>query len=882
MSSWHSGQVEDLLKQFESSPSGISEQQAQERLKENGFNQLAAQKKPNLLLRVLVQMKDPMILVLLAAAALSFWASGGEEWLDAAIILMIVCVNQVISISQEDKAQQALEALKNLSAPQATVVRGGTTYKIPAAELVTGDIIHLEAGDYVPADARILQCSRLQADESSMTGESVPVEKFSDAVVPPDAPLGDWVNMVLSGTLITAGHATALVCATGMDTQMGHIARLLLNDQGSETPLQKKMGEISKTLSFVCLCVCAVMFGVGLIQGKNMLDMFMTAVSLAVAAIPEGLPAIVTIVLALGVGRMAQRGAIVKRLPAVETLGCASVICSDKTGTLTQNQMAVQELWVPRGGHRREAFIAGTLCSDAQLFWRAGGPTAQGDPTETALVIAAAKEGIDRNKLGEEQVRKADIPFDSQRKLMSTIHSKPEGGYRVYVKGAPDVLLNRCKATGKGQLSGSEKEVILEANEKMAARALRVLGVAYRDLAFLPAKLDSQTIEQELTFLGLFGLMDPPRSEVKEAVLQCHRAGIRPVMITGDHRATAVAVAKELSIYQAGDLAITGADLDFMPQEVLEEDIHRFSVFARVTPEHKMRIVKAWQKKNQVVAMTGDGVNDAPALKASDIGCAMGKSGTDVAKGAADMILTDDNFSTIVKAVEEGRGIYANIKKAIHYLLSCNIGEMVTIFVATAFNFGQMPLVPVQLLWLNLVTDSLPALALGVEEVEHGVMEQPPRQTNQNLFDQAFSMRLLWQGLMVGALTLCAYFLGLVKLAEIGREGAVANTMAFATLTLCQLCHAFNVRSEEQSLFHQGVWSNASMNRAFLIGLGLQLGVLLLPPAQAIFSVVPLNGIQWTAVALLALAPIPICEIEKKWRGKKHTEQKEQRVKIGV
>lgn len=882
MSSWHSCQVENLFKELESSPNGISEQQAQERLNKNGYNQLEAHKKPNLVLRVLVQMKDPMIVVLLIAAALSFWASGGEEWLDAAIILMIVCVNQVISISQEDKAQQALEALKNMSAPQATVVRNGTVYKIPAAELVIGDVIHLEAGDYVPADARILQCSRLQADESSMTGESVPVEKFSDIMVALDAPLGDWVNMVLAGTLITAGHGTALVCATGMNTQMGRIAQLLLDDEGGETPLQQKMGEISKTLSFVCLCVCAVMFGVGLIQGKDMLDMFMTAVSLAVAAIPEGLPAIVTIVLALGVGRMAQRGAIVKRLPAVETLGCASVICSDKTGTLTQNQMAVQELWIPSGGHRREALIAGALCSDAQLVWKAGAPTAQGDPTEAALVVAAAKEGIDRNKLGEEQVRRGDIPFDSQRKLMSTIHTRPEGGYRVYVKGAPDVLLERCKMSWGERLTVQGKERILAANERMADKALRVLAVAYRDLAFLPAKLDSQTIEQELTFLGLFGLMDPPRSEVKEAVLQCHRAGIRPVMITGDHRATAVAVAKELSIYQAGDLAITGADLDFMPQEVLEEDIHRFSVFARVTPEHKMRIVKAWQKKKQIVAMTGDGVNDAPALKASDIGCAMGKSGTDVAKGAADMILTDDNFSTIVKAVEEGRGIYANIKKAIHYLLSCNIGEMVTIFVATVFNFGQMPLVPVQLLWLNLVTDSLPALALGVENVEQGAMEQPPRQANQTLFDRAFSFRLLWQGIMVGALTLCAYFLGLVRLAEVGQEGAVANTMAFATLTLCQLCHAFNVRSEEQSLFRQGIWSNPTMNRAFLVGLGLQLGVLVLPPVQTVFSVVPLNAVQWATVALLALTPIPVCEIEKKIRGKKKIQEKNERVKLGV
>ena len=611
--------------------------------------------------------------------------------------------------------------------------------------------------------------------------------------------------------------------------------------------------------------------------------MFLTAVSLAVAAIPEGLPAIVTIVLALGVGRMADRGAIVKKLPAVETLGCASVICSDKTGTLTQNRMTVRELWVPAGGHRRDALLAGALCGDARLEWKAGAPVSAGDPTEGALVVAAAREGLDRNQLSESLPRTGEIPFDSGRKLMTTVHEKEGGGRLVLVKGAPDVLLERCVSGPRGPLSPADRRQILAANEDMARRALRVIGVARRELSLQPRKLESGTVERDLTFLGLFGMADPPRREVKGAVERCHQAGIRPVMITGDHRATAMAVARELDICRPGDLALTGPELDFMPQEMLEEDIEKFAVFARVSPEHKMRIVRAWQKKGRVVAMTGDGVNDPPALKAADIGCAMGLSGTDVAKGAAEMILTDDNFSTIVQAVEEGRGIYSNIRKAIHYLLSCNIGEIFTIFVATLLNFGQMPLVPVQLLWLNLVTDSLPALALGVEPVEEGVMDQPPRDPSAGLFSRGFSLRLAWQGLMVGGLTLGAYLLGLFHLGAPGMEGAAANTMAFATLTLSQLFHAFNVRSEDQSLLAQGALSNPAMNKAFLAGMVMQLSVLLLPPLQGVFSVCPMDLTQWVTVLALAMAPIPICEAEKALRRRRpETEEPRQEKELSA
>ncbi len=873
MGDWHSRSVSQVMEEVGGRPGGLTGREAAQRLEKYGPNQLAQPQPPGLLLRILGQLKDPMILVLLAAAALSLAASGGEDWLDGVIILVIVVVNGVISITQEDHAQQALEELRRMSSPQATALREGAPRKISATALVPGDVILLEAGDQVPADARILECSRLQADESAMTGESLPVEKEARGALPENTPLGDQVNMLIAGTLITAGRGTALVVATGMDTQMGRIAGLLLDSGEGDTPLQRRMGEISRSLSFLCLAVCAVMFGVGLFQGKGLLDMFLTAVSLAVAAIPEGLPAIVTIVLALGVQRLAARNAIVKKLPAVETLGCAGVICSDKTGTLTQNKMTVQQVWLPPGTRRRDAMLAGTLCSDARLEWKAGAPTASGDPTEGALVVAAARDGVDQNRELEHLSRVADIPFDSTRKLMTTIHTDRSGGWTAFVKGAPDVLLGRCVRTAKGPMAQSDRARILAANEEMAGKALRVIAVARRELSALPQNPQPSEVERELTFLGLFGLMDPPRPEVRAAVARCHLAGVRPVMITGDHRATAVAVAKELDIARPGDWSVTGAELDFMPQELLESDIEKFAVFARVSPEHKMRIVQAWQKRGRVVAMTGDGVNDAPALKAADIGCAMGKTGTDVAKGAADMILTDDNFSTIVAAIEEGRGIYSNIRKAIHYLLSCNIGEIFTIFAATLLGFGQMPLVPVQLLWLNLVTDSLPALALGVEPVEEGVMEEDPRDASAGLFDGRFSLRLAWQGLMVGGLTLAAYFLGFTRLAAPGLEGAAANTMAFATLTLCQLFHAFNVRSEDRSLFAQGVLSNPAMNRAFLAGLAMQLSVLLVPPLQGVFSVTPMNAPQWFTVLALAMAPIPICEWAKAAGRKEDTEK---------
>ncbi len=873
MSAWHSKSLGEILRELGSDRiRGLTEEEAEGRLKKYGPNRLEGKKPRSMLLRLMDQLRDPMILVLLAAAGLSFWSSGGEEWLDGIIILLIVVVNAVISISQENNAQKALEALRRMSAPQARVIRAGRERRLDAGLLVPGDLVRLEAGDLVPADARLMESAGLKADESAMTGESVPVEKRAGEGLPETAALGDRSNMVIGSTVITAGRGTALITATGMDSEVGRVAGLLQEQEEGATPLQRRMGEISKTLSFVCLCVCAVMFGVGLLQGRGMVEMFMTAVSLAVAAIPEGLPAIVTIVLALGVQRMAKRGAIVKKLPAVETLGCAGVICSDKTGTLTQNRMTVRQVWTAVGKSREELLRAAALCNDAAL---AGGKTA-GDPTETALVDAALMEGLDKNTLERELPRRGEVPFDSERKLMSTIHAMPDGRFLVCVKGAPDVLLARCR------IGEEERRRILAVNDSMAGSALRVLGVAQRSLDRMPTALDSGTVERELTFLGLLGMMDPPRREVKEAVDQCRRAGIKPVMITGDHRLTAVAVARELGIYGPGDLAITGADLDFMSQDMLEQEVEKFSVYARVSPEHKTRIVNAWRKRGQVVAMTGDGVNDAPALKAAHIGCAMGITGTDVAKEAADMILTDDNFATIVSAVGEGRGIYSNIRKAIHYLLSCNIGEILTIFLATVLGFHQMPLAPVQLLWLNLVTDSLPALALGVEPVEEGAMEERPRDSRESLFTREFSLRLFWQGAMVGLLTLGAYFLGEYVLSDPGEAYQAANTMAFATLTLCQLFHAFDVRSEERSLFRIGIFSNPAMNKAFLAGLGMQLAVLCLPPLQQIFQTVPLNPLEWGVVLLLAVTPVGVCEMEKFLRkGKKGKREKAEKDRRG-
>ena len=858
MKLWHQLTEEEVLSDLSTNAeTGLTEAEAQRRLEQYGPNHLQGAEKESLIKRFFNQLRDPMIIVLLVAAALSLISSGLKDWADSIIILLIVVVNAVISISQEDNANKALEALRNMSAPLAKVLRDGAVTRIGTDRLVPGDLILLDAGDLVPADGRVLTAANLKADESAMTGESVPVSKAAIGSLPGETALGDRKNMVISSTVITNGRATCVVTATGMDTEVGRIANMLMGEKEGQTPLQKKMAEISKTLSIICLAVCVVMFGVGLLYSRPILEIFMTAVSLAVAAIPEGLAAVVTIVLALGVQRMVKRNAIIKKLPAVETLGCASVICSDKTGTLTQNRMTVVDVWTAEGGERSLALTIGCLCNDTVLSYESTGEfKTAGDPTETAFVDIAMREGLDKNKLEQTMPRVAELPFDSERKLMSTVHTCG-GGYRVMVKGAPDVLLRRCT------MDEVQINTALHRNEEMAERALRVLGVAYKDINAIPEELNSETLETGLTFVGLVGMIDPPRMEVKQAVAECYAAGIRPIMITGDHKLTAVAIARELDIFREGDRAITGADLDAMSQTVLEHNIGQYAVYARVSPEHKMRIVQAWQARGKVVAMTGDGVNDAPALKTADIGCAMGITGTDVAKGAADMILTDDNFATIVHAVEQGRGIYANIKKSIQYLLSCNIGEVIIIFIATVFNFRQMPLVPIQLLWLNLVTDSLPALALGMEPVEAGIMKQKPRDPKDSVFAHGFALSMIFYGVLVGLITLAAYLLGEYVLSDPSVADATANTMAFATLVFCELTRAFAVRSEKMSVFQIGLLSNKTMNKAFVVGLVLQLAVLLVPFLQPVFHITALTGVEWAVVVGLSLVPFIVSEIAK-------------------
>ncbi|WP_437177973.1 calcium-translocating P-type ATPase, PMCA-type [Enterococcus asini] len=863
---WFAKSQEEVLSSLDTNvEEGLSSQEVEKRLQSFGRNELEVKKQESLLKKVLGQLEDPMIIVLLIAAFLSYVSSGFEDWIDSVIILLIVVINAIISISQENNASKSLEALQKMSAPLAKVIRNGKLEHVETATLVPGDIIELEAGDLVPADARVLTAANLKADESAMTGESVPVNKKALDSLPEDTVLAERKNMLISSTVITNGRATCVVTDTGMKTEVGRIANLLITEDDNTTPLQQKMAEISKMLSIICLGICVLMFIVGLLYHRPILEIFMMAVSLGVAAIPEGLAAIVTIVLALGVQRLVKRHAIVKKLPAVETLGAASVICSDKTGTLTQNKMTIVETFVDNGQSETDLLTIGALCNDSKLtVTSASDFNVTGDPTETAFVSKAFEEKLDKNQLEQDMPRVAEIPFDSERKLMSTVH-KMEQGYRVMVKGAPDVLLNRCT------LPAAQAQVVAEKNAEMASNALRVLGVAYKDIAEVPAELTSEDLENNLTFVGLVGMIDPPRQEVKAAVEQCYEAGIRPVMITGDHKLTAVAIAKELDIFRDGDLALTGAELDLMPQEILEEEVTKYSVYARVSPEHKMRIVKAWQAKGMVVAMTGDGVNDAPALKVADIGCAMGITGTDVAKGAADMILTDDNFATIVHAVEQGRGIFSNIKKSIQYLLSCNIGEIITIFVATALNFHQMPLVAIQLLWLNLVTDSLPALALGMEPVEPGVMKQKPRDSRKSIFADGFAASMIFYGVLVGAITLAAYWLGEYVLSDPNIADGTANTMAFATLVFGELTRAFAVRSETRSIFSIGVFSNSAMNKAFVVSLAMQLAVLFIPFLQEIFKVQSLTGTEWIIVIALSLVPLIVSEITKAFRRQGNT-----------
>ncbi len=860
----HNTPREDLLKELRTSlEAGLSSQEAQQRLGQYGENKLAEKKKKTNLQRFLEQFKDAMIIILLLAAAVSFvvacFGHDPMEFFEPLLILLIVVLNAVLGMVQEAKAEKALDALKSMSAPHARVLRDGKEQVIDAAQLVPGDVIRLEAGDFIPADARLLKSVSLKSEESALTGESVPSEKDAAALVEEKAPLGDRSNMVFSGCSVTYGTATAVVTGTGMNTEMGKIAGLLEGEEEGQTPLQQKLAQLGKYLGFVALAACAVIFVVGLVNGINVLEIFMTAVSLAVSAIPEGLPAIVTIVLAIGVQRMVKKNALIRRLPAVETLGSASVICSDKTGTLTQNRMTLVKLWVngepeletvsaSNTPAARELLRYGALCCDGSVVYKEDGTEQHiGDPTETSILVAAHKNGMEQDELNRQYPRLAELPFDSDRKLMTSVN-QIDGKIVAIVKGAFDMMAARC-------VSG-DLEAAKEKNDEMSRGALRVLAVGYKILEEAPEDPTSEELENGLTLLGLVGMIDPPRPEAKAAVATCRQAGIKPVMITGDHVVTASAIAKELGILGDGDKAITGAQLDAMTEEQLDQEVEHISVYARVSPENKIRIVKAWQRKGQVVSMTGDGVNDAPALKAADIGCAMGITGTDVAKGAADMTLTDDNFATIVDAVREGRGIYANIKKVVGFLLGTNIGEVLTVFFAMIL-WHKTPLLSMQLLWINLVTDSLPAISLGMEAVETDVMDHKPKPKSEGIFAHGLGIQVVLQGCMFALLTLAAFVLG----QRYGGSLEAGQTMAFMVLALTQIVQSFNMRSQ-RSLFAIGPFSNKKLNGAALLSLAL-VCLVLFTPVRIAFGLVLLPAWLYLVGLGLILVPLPVMELAK-------------------
>ena len=841
---------------------GLASDDVSRRLEKYGKNKLKEKKKKTNIQRFADQFKDAMILILIAAAVISFVVACVEgdpmEFFEPALILLIVILNAIMGVLQESKAEKALDALKNLSAPHARVVRDGKEQVIDASELVPGDIIKLEAGDFVPADARLLHSVSLKSEESALTGESVPSEKDAEVIADEKAPLGDRTNMVFSGCSITYGTATAMVTATGMNTEMGKIANLLDDESDTQTPLQKKLAQLGKYLGMLAIGACAVIFVVGLVSGMEVLEIFMNSVSLAVSAIPEGLPAIVTIVLSIGVQRMVKKNALIRRLPAVETLGSASVICSDKTGTLTQNRMTLVKAYTDSADDTetistentdsvKRLLMYATLCCDGSVSFVDGKEQHIGDPTETAIVLAAHKNGMPKDELNQKYPRLFELPFDSDRKLMSTVN-KIDGKNIVIVKGAFDVMAERCVA---GNI-----EKAREMTDSMSADALRVLAVAYKEIDAVPENPTSETLESGLTFMGLVGMIDPPRPEAKEAVAVCRRAGIKPVMITGDHVVTASAIAKELGILESGDRAVTGAELDAMSDEELDKNVEHISVYARVSPENKIRIVKAWQRRGQVVSMTGDGVNDAPALKAADIGCAMGITGTDVAKGAADMTLTDDNFATIVDAVREGRGIYANIKKVVGFLLGTNIGEVISVFAAMLL-WQKTPLVSMQLLWINLVTDSLPAIALGMEPVESDVMDRKPKPKDEGIFAHGLGIRVVLQGLMFAILTLIGFKIG----ENTTRQLAGGQTLAFMTLALTQLVQAYNMRSEH-SLFVIGPFGNKYLNLAVLTSV-LLVALVLFTPVGIAFGFITLSAELYLIGLGLALAPVVVMELSK-------------------
>ena len=878
-------EVESTLKT--NAEKGLTAEEAKKRQEEYGLNELKAKKKKSLLVKFLEQFKDFMIIILIISAIISgvVGVAQGEGFTDTIIILVVVVVNAIIGVAQENKAEKSLEALQKLSSHVAKVIRNGKLQVIQSKELVPGDIVILETGDYVPADLRIIEAVNLKAQEAALTGESVPVEKMAAKIEDEKIGIGDRINMLFSSSLITYGRGKAVVVETGMNTEVGKIADIINTAEEQETPLQQKLDKLGKTLGIVALAICAVIFVVGLLYGKEPIHMFMTAVSLAVAAIPEGLPAVFTIVLAIGVQRMVKRNAIVKKLPAVETLGSASVICSDKTGTLTQNKMTVEKVFCDGNLVKLEEsadmidiqklVYASMLCNDTKI---SEDDKLTGDPTETALVDMAFKLDFDPSVYGMFP-RVAEIPFDSDRKLMTTVHEE-NGKYVVYTKGGVDELLANCNSyilEGDIKTDLEEyKEIIRKYNMEMAQNALRVLAMAYKVLDHKPTAEEIKELESNLTYIGMVGMIDPPRLEVKDAVQECKEAGIKTVMITGDHKITAIAIAKSLGILENDDEAITGTELEEMSDEELIRNVRKYSVYARVSPEHKVRIVKAWQANGEIVAMTGDGVNDAPSLKIADIGCAMGVVGTDVAKEAADVILTDDNFATVVSAVEEGRRIYDNILKAIQFLLSSNIGEIVVLFLAILITpllskqFGVditliETLLPIHILWINLVTDSLPALALAVDPAADNVMKRKPlKNTKKGIFTKGMTWRIVYQGLMIGLITLAAFIIGL-STPDVSQEEKVkiGQTMAFYVLALSELVHVFNIRDNKRSIFKTGIFNNSKLILATVVSASLMFVILFTQGLRDIFSLAMLPAMHVFETVMLVLAPVIIVEIFK-------------------
>ncbi len=894
---WFHKSVDETKEYFKlDEENGLSNEQVNENRQKYGTNELQTKKKKSTFVKFLEQFKDFMIIVLIIAAIISGVVGyiEGEGITDSIIILIVVILNAVIGVIQENKAEKSLEALQKLSAHVSKVIRNGKMEVIPAKELVPGDIVVLDTGDYVPADLRIIEAVNLKSQEASLTGESVPVEKSANTIEQEEVDLGDRENMLFSSSLITYGRGKGIVVETGMNTEVGKIAGIINSTEETQTPLQEKLNKLGKTLGIAALVICAIIFVIGLLYGKDPIEMFMTAVSLAVAVIPEGLAAVSTIVLAIGVQRMVKRHAIVKKLPAVETLGSTTVICSDKTGTLTQNKMTVEKIFY--NGKLLDAeevkqnidtnleklVYISMLCNDTKI---SANNELTGDPTETALVDMGFNLQFEKN-IYDKNPRIKEIPFDSDRKLMTTVN-KINNKYVVLTKGGVDELLAKCN---KYLYDGEErndlenyKKVITKNNEDMAKDALRVLSMAYKEIDHEPTDEEMKNIEQDLIYVGMVGMIDPPRLEVKDAVDKCEKAGIKTVMITGDHKITAIAIAKSLGILQSEEEALTGAELEKMSDEDLTKNIRKYSVYARVSPEHKVRIVKAWQANGEIVAMTGDGVNDAPALKTADIGCAMGIVGTDVSKEAADVILTDDNFATIVSSVEEGRRIYDNILKAIQFLLSSNVGEVITLFVAILITpllgnlFGIdinliVPLLPIHILWINLVTDSLPALALAVDPPQKDVMDRKPNK-NKSVFTKGMIWRIVYQGILIGVITIVAFIVGLATpdenlpvIEELTNEEIkveIGQTMAFCVLAFSQLVHVFNVRDNKTSIFKTGIFSNKQLILAVLASAALMLGILLIPALRHVFSIPVLPVGNILEIVVLSLMPLIVVELFK-------------------